>query len=259
MSVDKFCESCKIWGAGFRIKALLLEEFMKKIAVVTGALKGLGHETAKELLAKDFHVVITGRDEQRGKVAEAEMKAFGDVTFLPLDVSDPKSVDRFVDKFLDKFKTIDVLVNNAGIFPDRDKITGSSEIQKEMLSALQTNAIGPFLLIEKFLPIMQKKGHGRIVNVSSGMGQLSHMGSGSPAYRMSKVALNGVTKFFLATTRGTDVLINSICPGWVKTDMGGEGAPRSLEQGASGIVWAATLPKDGPNGGFFRDGKPIEF
>ncbi len=91
------------------------------------------------------------------------------------------------------------------------------------------------------------------------MGQLSDMGTGSPAYRLSKVALNGVTKILAATTKGTDVLINSVCPGWVKTDMGGAAAPRSVEQGASGIIWAATLPEGGPSGGFFRDGKPLEF
>lgn len=232
---------------------------MKPVAVVTGALKGLGHETAKELLAKNFHVVIAGRDEKRGKVVEAEMKSFGDVTFVHLDVADTNSIDAFAKTVLEKFKTVDVLVNNAGIFPDRDKIEGSADLQKEMIKGLQTNMIGPFLLIEKFLPVMLKNGHGRIVNVSSGMGQLSAMGTGSPAYRMSKVALNGVTKFFYAQTKGTNILVNSVCPGWVKTDMGGEKATRTLDQGAFGIVWAATLEKDGPNGGFFRDGKAIEF
>lgn len=232
---------------------------MAKIAVVTGALKGLGQETAKELLLKGYKVIIAGRDEKRGQVVESEMKAFGDVTFLKLDVSNTVSIDVFVSAVLDGFGTIDVLVNNAGIFPDREAKLTSAELSREMISAFGTNAVGPFLLIEKFLPVMQKKGHGRIVNVSSGMGQLSHMGTGSPAYRMSKVALNGVTKYFLASTRNSDVLINSVCPGWVKTDMGGEKAPRTPAEGAAGIVWAATLPKGGPNGGFFRDSEPLEF
>lgn len=232
---------------------------MSKIAVVTGALKGLGQETARELLLKGYKVILAGRDEKRGMAVEGEMKAFGDATFLKLDVSNHVSIDIFVSAVLDRFGTIDVLVNNAGIFPDRESLLTSAELSREMISAFTTNTVGPFLLIEKFLPVMQKKGHGRIVNVSSGMGQLSHMGTGSPAYRMSKVALNGVTKFFLASTRNTDVLINSVCPGWVKTDMGGEKAPRSLSQGAAGIVWAATLPKGGPNGGFFRDSEPLEF
>lgn len=232
---------------------------MSKLAVVTGALKGLGNGTAKALLEQGYKVIITGRDAKRGEAALKEMKASGDVEFLELDVSDPKSIDAFAAKVLAKHGSIDVLVNNAGIFPDRERIESSAELSNELVRAFTTNTVGPLLLIEKFLPSMLKKGSGRIVNVSSGMGQLSHMGTGSPAYRMSKVALNGVTKFVYASTRNTDVLVNSVCPGWVKTDMGGSSAPRSLDEGVAGIVWAATLPKDGPNGGFFRDGKPLEF
>jgi NAD(P)-dependent dehydrogenase (short-subunit alcohol dehydrogenase family) len=232
---------------------------MAKIAVVTGSLKGIGYETAKGLLERGFKVILAGRDEARGRNVEQEMKARGDAIFIPLDVADTSSIEEFSSHILKTFEAVDVLVNNAGIFPDREEIKTSAELSREMIRAFTTNSIGPMLLIQKFLPAMQTQKHGRIVNVSSGMGQLSHMGSGSPAYRMSKVALNGVTKFFYATLRDSDILINSVCPGWVKTDMGGEGAPRTVEQGAAGILWAATLPKGGPNGGFFRDGKPLEF
>ncbi|MES2743946.1 MAG: SDR family NAD(P)-dependent oxidoreductase [Proteobacteria bacterium] len=232
---------------------------MTQIAVVTGSLKGLGYETAKGLLSQGYKVVITGRDEERGRVVEKEMKSFGDVSFIALDVSNPSSVDEFAAKILKNYESIDVLVNNAGIFPDREDIKSSGELSQEMIKAYTTNAVGPMLLIQKILPVMQRQKHGRIVNVSSGMGQLSHMGSASPAYRMSKVALNGVTRYFYATVKDSDILINSVCPGWVKTDMGGASAPRTIEQGASGILWAATLPKGGPNGGFFRDGKALEF
>ncbi len=232
---------------------------MNKVAVITGSLKGLGKETAKELLNKQYHVVISGRDSLHGKAVEEELKAVGSVCFMPLDVSRTDSIEAFANDVLSTYGSVDVLVNNAGIFPDRAKAGTLDELSNELHEAFTTNSVGPMLLIEKFLPGMLAKGSGRIVNVSSGMGQLSHMGGGSPAYRISKVALNGVTRFYFATLRNTDVLINSVCPGWVKTDMGGKEAPRSLEKGASGIVWAATLPKGGPNGGFFRDGEALEF
>ncbi len=232
---------------------------MNKVAVITGALKGLGLETAKGLLNKKYQVVISGRDQVRGLEVEADLAKFGSVKFIQLDVADVASIEAFTKDVLADFGSIDVLVNNAGIFPDREKAASLEDLSEDLHKAFRTNSVGPMLMIEKVLPGMLAKGSGRIVNVSSGMGQLSHMGGGSPAYRVSKVALNGVTKFYYATLRNTDVLINSVCPGWVKTDMGGSQAPRSLEKGVSGIIWAATLPKGGPNGGFFRDGEPLEF
>ena len=120
---------------------------------------------------------------------------------------------------------------------------------------LATNLIGPFLLCQTLIPLMQ--GRGRVVNVSSGMGQLSEMGGGFPAYRMSKAGLNALTRIFARELEGTGVKVNAVCPGWVRTDMGGAGAARSVEEGVATTVWLATLPDDGPSGGLFRDRKPI--
>jgi len=122
---------------------------------------------------------------------------------------------------------------------------------------LETNLIGPLLLAQVLVPLMKRNGYGRIVNVSSGQGQLSDMGVGTPAYRVSKTALNALTRTLAAELKGSGILVNSMCPGWVRTDMGGAGAPRTVEQGADTAVWLATLPDDGPSGGFFRDRRPI--
>ena len=144
----------------------------------------------------------------------------------------------------------DILVNNAGIMTREDS---ASAIE----ATFKTNALGPFLLCKVFVPGMVQRGFGRVVNVSSGMGQLSQMNSGYPGYRMSKTALNAVTRMFADEAQGTDILVNSVCPGWVRTDMGGANAARSIEEGADTIVWLATLPEGSPSGGFFRDRKAI--
>ena len=125
--------------------------------------------------------------------------------------------------------------------------------------ALETNTLGPYQLMQKFAPMMKKAGYGRIVNLSSGMGQLEEMNGGYPGYRISKTALNALTRIFAEELLNTGVLVNSVCPGWVKTEMGGPNADRDVEEGADTIVWLATLPDDGPTGGFFRDREPIDW
>jgi NAD(P)-dependent dehydrogenase (short-subunit alcohol dehydrogenase family) len=124
-------------------------------------------------------------------------------------------------------------------------------------ATLDTNLLGPLLMIQALVPLMKRKGYGRIVNVSSGQGQLTDMGVGTPAYRVSKTALNALTRTTAAELKGSGILANAMCPGWVRTDMGGSGAPRSVEQGADTALWLATLPDNGPSGGYFRDRKPI--
>lgn len=233
---------------------------MKRIAVVTGSLKGLGLETARELARKDYSVILTGRDDIRGKTVQEQLNREGlKVHFHSLDVGQPESIEDFSQRIHREYGHVDVLVNNAGIFPHESESGSTEALVAGIEAAFHTNALGPYLLCRRIVPEMLKQGYGRVVNVSSGMGQLSDMSSGSPGYRLSKVALNAVTRMFADQCKGKNVLVNSVCPGWVKTDMGGSGAPRSLEQGAAGILWAATLPEDGPNGGFFRDGKRIEF
>jgi NAD(P)-dependent dehydrogenase (short-subunit alcohol dehydrogenase family) len=150
-------------------------------------------------------------------------------------------------------------VNNAGAIFEPKGARGTAEVEPAVLThAFETNTLGAYRLMRLCLPRMNQAGYGRVVNVSSGMGGITEMGGGSPAYRVSKAALNALTRIFHAEARG-NVKVNSVCPGWVQTDMGGRSATRTIEQGVAGIVWAATLPDDGPSGGFFRDGKPIAF
>lgn len=231
----------------------------RKIAIVTGSTRGIGRETAKELAEKGYHVVITGRDKAKGKAfAEELTKRDLRADYFPLDVSNTQNIEAFSDEVLGKFGRVDVLVNNAGIFEDQ-KQTGHAlaDYADTVTRTFETNTLGPLLLGLAFLPQMKKQGYGRIVNLSSGMGQLSEMGGGYPAYRISKTALNAVTKILANEAVGSNILVNSMCPGWVKTDMGGAGAERTVEQGADTAVWLATLPDSGPTGGFFRDRKPI--
>jgi NAD(P)-dependent dehydrogenase (short-subunit alcohol dehydrogenase family) len=232
-----------------------------KIAVVTGANRGLGLETSRQLGKHGFHVILTSRDAERGQRAAAVLAGEGlQVTFHPLDVSDRASVEELA-KFTAKNGGLYILVNNAGILPDRsgNLVSAFNADLDAVRSAFETNTVGPFAMTQALLPQMQREGKGRIVNVSSGMGQLSLMGAGYAAYRISKTALNAVTRIFSEEVKGSDILVNAVCPGWVRTDMGGPNATRSISEGVDTIVWAATLPSGGPTGGFFRDRKAIDW
>lgn len=236
----------------------------KPVAVVTGANRGLGLETARQLAKRDIQVIVTSRNAGKGGMAMEKLSAEGlDVLFQPLDVTSESSVAElgtFIHSYCGR---LDILVNNAGVFLDihSTEDTGNASVfnaSLETLTAtLKTNLYGPLLLAQELVPLMKQQHYGRIVNVSSGMGQLSDMEGKSPAYRISKTALNALTRILAAETEGYNILVNSVCPGWVRTDMGGSGAERTVEEGASGIVWAATLPDAGPSGGFFRDGQSI--
>jgi NAD(P)-dependent dehydrogenase (short-subunit alcohol dehydrogenase family) len=209
-------------------------------------------------------VLVSARSLDKAEAAAAELRAGGaDARPLELDVTDAESVAR-----LSELERIDVLVNNAGIVPessssstgDRDERTSALTASPEaVLRGFVTNSLGAYRVTQAVLPKMLEADYGRVVNVSSGMGQLSQMGDHYPGYRMSKAALNAFTRLLANELRGRNVLVNSVCPGWVKTDMGGPGARLSVEEGARGIVWAATLPDGGPTGGFFRHGKPIDW
>lgn len=238
---------------------------IKKVAVVTGANRGIGFEICRQLAKlDDVKVILTSRNQSKGKkVCEAFKKEGMDVLYHRLDVTDTDSIDEFVDYLEGDMGRCDILVNNAGIFPDTQNSTPdlspsffntSIETVKE---AMETNVYGPFMLCQAIVPLMISKNYGRIVNMSSGMGQLKDMGGGSPAYRISKTALNAITRILSNEVGGSNIKVNSMCPGWVKTDMGGPQATREVEQGADTALWLATLPDDGPSGGFFRDRKPI--
>ncbi len=232
----------------------------KFVAVVTGAYRGLGYETCRQLARLAYRVILTARKTVEGEAAAQALQKDGlDVRFHNLDVTDGASVQQLVDFIQGNYGRLDVLVNNAGVFPDPAPWDGSSSVfdadRDTVLTGFETNTLGPLRLCQTLIPLMAEQG--RVVNVSSGMGQLSEMNGCCPGYRLSKTALNAVTRIFADELKDSGIKINSVCPGWVRTDMGGEEAPLSIEEGAKGIVWAATLPDDGPSGGFFRHGEPI--
>jgi len=229
----------------------------RKIAIVTGGNRGLGLEIARQLMKSDVFVVVGARDRAKCDAALASLKGDGAADAQVLDVNDTKSVRRFVDYVDKQHGAPSVLVNNAGVYPEETqaKVVGSStSIWRE---TLETNLFGAMRMCREVVPLMQRIRYGRIVNMSSGLGQLETMGEGSPAYRVSKAALNALTRTLAAEVAGSGILVNSMSPGWVRTDMGGDEAPRSVEEGADTAVWLSLLPSSGPTGQFFRDRKPI--
>ena len=227
-----------------------------KIALVTGANKGIGREVARQLAAKGFHVFIGARNRSAGRKAADEIaKKGGKATFLEIDVSDNNSVAAAAREFAKASDHLDVLVNNAGIIVDGDDAI--LEINDELLrKTLETNTLGALRVIRAFVPLLAKSKAPRVINVSSGGGQLTGGADGwAPAYCISKTALNGVTSQLAAAL--PKFAINSVCPGWVRTDMGGRSATRSVEEGADTIVWLASEAPQDLTGKFFRDRKEI--
>ncbi len=221
------------------------------LSLVTGANRGIGLEVCRQLADIGHTVLLTARD---AAAATAAARAVGAVP-LRLDVTDPASVAEAVAAVRDRYGKLDVLINNAAITYDtwQRAITADLGVVRQ---AAETNLYGPWLMIQQFLPLLRNSGQPRIVNVSSEAGSLTSMGGGTPAYTASKVALNALTRMVAAELRAEQVLVNSVCPGWVATDMGGPGG-RPVAEGAASVVWAATLPGNGPTGGFFRDGRPL--
>jgi len=230
----------------------------KRIAVVTGASRGIGFEICRQLARCGLTVVLTARSAPRGGAAAGKLRGEGlDVDFCELDVTRAPAIDVLASHLDKRYARLDVLVNNAGVLLDPRGSRFLDSEPKTYRDTLETNFFGPLMLARALIPLMMKNGYGRIVNVSSGMGQLSDMGNNSPAYRVSKTALNALTRILSTELNGKGILVNSVCPGWVKTDMGGPNAPRSVEQGADTAVWLATLPADGPTGSNFRDRRQI--
>jgi NAD(P)-dependent dehydrogenase (short-subunit alcohol dehydrogenase family) len=196
-------------------------------------------------------VLLGARDAAKG--ARAARQLGGDISPVQLDVADPDSV-RDAVAGLDR---LDVLVNNAAILYDTWQRGVDADLD-QVRDALDTNLLGAWRVTQAVLPLLRASPAGRIVNVSSGAGALTDMGGGTPAYRTSKAALNALTRILAAELRSDAILVNAVCPGWVATDMGGAGG-RPVADGAAGIVWAATLPDDGPTSGFFRDGRAIDW
>eukprot|EP01116_Phalansterium_solitarium_P008483 TRINITY_DN22385_c0_g1_i1.p1 TRINITY_DN22385_c0_g1~~TRINITY_DN22385_c0_g1_i1.p1 ORF type:complete len:261 (-),score=54.97 TRINITY_DN22385_c0_g1_i1:154-936(-) len=254
-----------------------------RIAVVTGGNKGIGLAVCKRLAKlPDYRVILTSRDINRGHEALLILHNEGlKAEVEQLDVSCAANVADFGRRVLDRYGRVDVLINNAGISIDHGR--SALDVPGDVVDkTFRTNTLGPLLLSQLFAPGMVANKYGRIVNVSSGLGQLSNMGGGFASYRLSKAALNALTRILDAELRGTNVLVNSACPGFVRTDMTAPRAPagdpdarpnpaiarlflratntkvvRSPDEGADTAVWLATLPDDGPRGGFFRDRQPI--
>jgi NAD(P)-dependent dehydrogenase (short-subunit alcohol dehydrogenase family) len=222
-----------------------------RTVLVTGANRGLGFETSRQLGHLGHRIVLTARDAEKAERAAEVLHGEGiDATPYELDVSSDESCARL--RSLD----VDVLVNNAGITGGDDSSALTVPVGT-LREVFDTNTLGAYRVTQALAPGMRERGWGRIVNVSSGMGQLSDMFGGYPAYRLSKAGLNVLTRVFAYELRDSGVLVNSVCPGWVRTDMGGPSARLSPEEGVETIVWLATLPDDGPTGGFFRYKQPI--
>ena len=265
---------------------------IKRVGVVTGANRGIGLELCRQLAFKGHQVVLTSRNERKGRTVATQLQVEGlDVLYHQLDVTEPQSVEQLRTFIYKKLHRLDVLVNHTGICLDtpdrtkqltnliRQKICWSQRPMKHVgikLSipnvsvfdvksdtfhqTLETNVYGPLRLCQSLVPLMQKHNYGRIINVSSSAGQLYEMKSSyRPSYRISKTALNALTRLLAAELKDTNILVNSAYLGWVKTRMGGRKAPMTPAQGADTIVWLATLPNNGPTGGFFRDRKPIDW
>ena len=231
-------------------------KILQPIVLISGANRGIGYETARQLLQRGCRVIITCRDSDSGQAATHRLRAAGEAHFHSLDVANPTSVEAIRQFVSQEFGRLDVLVNNAAVYLDSSKTVLALPLET-LQTTLETNLYGPLRLSQAFLPMMLEHNYGRIVNVSSSMSQMQDMSNYVAAYRLSKLALNGLTRILADAARGKNVLVNAIDPGWVRTEMGGRNAPRSIDQGAQGIVWAATLPDGGPSGGFFRDGEPL--
>jgi NAD(P)-dependent dehydrogenase (short-subunit alcohol dehydrogenase family) len=232
---------------------------MPRVAVVTGANRGIGLEACRQLLDRGLNVVMTGRDESALRKAARTIGESSDrLLTVPLDVTDPSSIAAARRAIVKHAGEVDVVVNNAAILVYED--VGVLETPaKGFRDTFETNVFGAIEMCRVFVPPMSERRYGRVVNVSSGVSQLSRMSTYAPAYSISKTALNAFTRVLAETCRGRGVLVNAVDPGWVRTDMGGPSAPRSVEQGADTIAWLATLPDDGPTGGFFRDRRQIDW
>ena len=227
-----------------------------KTFLVTGANKGIGLAIVRQLAKTGARVFLGARDAGRGQAAADELG--GSVEFLPLDVSDAASIDQAAEAVASKVDTLDGLINNAGVLDDERGVSILDTDPDLIRRTLETNTFGPLRLTQKLAPLLAKAAEGgRVVNLSSGLGQLSDMEDQYPAYSISKTALNAVTRQLAAALKPKGIAVNTVCPGWVKTDMGGEGASRTVEQGADTPVWLVTEAPVSLTGEFLSDRKSI--
>ncbi|MEH2072388.1 MAG: SDR family NAD(P)-dependent oxidoreductase [Nostoc sp.] len=231
-----------------------MKSIQDKRALVTGGNRGIGFAIAQGLLAKDYEVIITSRSLEKAKLAAEKLQ--GKVIAIELDVTDDRSINQAVKTLHQKIDRLDILINNAGVYPDKD--VNILTIDRELLNfAMNANTFGPIRMVQAFLPLLEKSSDARVVNVSSGYGALADLSYDVPSYCLSKLALNGATIMLAQALHSKGIVVNSICPGWVKTDMGGSSAPRAPEQGADTAIWLATDAPRNISGKFLRDRKVI--
>ncbi|SFH55117.1 NAD(P)-dependent dehydrogenase, short-chain alcohol dehydrogenase family [Priestia megaterium] len=230
-----------------------------KVALVTGGNRGIGYELVRQLAMDGFKVILTSRNSETGHEAVQKLKASHlDVSYVVMDISNEASILKAAATVSEQYGRLDVLINNAGIYlGENQKLVN---IDPSILEkTLATNFFGAYHVIRSFMPLMEQQSYGRIINVSSEYGAMSEMSSsGVGAYKLSKLILNGLTQL-IAAESGNDIKINAVDPGWVSSDMGGLSAPRTPEQAARSIIWLATIGPEGPSGGFFKDGKQIDW
>ena len=224
-----------------------------KIALVTGANRGIGLEVCRQLAELGYSVVAGSRDLAKGQ--QAMGKATG-IVVQQLDVTDLENVQALAKWVEETYGHLDVLVNNAALNYDTWHKASNADLA-EVHQTLEVNLFGAWYTTQAFLPLLKKSPSARIVNVSSEAGSIANMGAGTPGYSVSKAALNALTRNLAMELRRSKILVNAVCPGWTATDMGGGGRP--VAQGAASVVWAVTLPDNGPTSGFFRDGKPLQW
>lgn len=243
----------------------------QKIAFITGGNRGLGFQTALELKETGAKVVIGSRDLKQGEEAVKKLRAAGvDADVIQFDITSPADAQAAYDYFNSRYGYLDILVNNAGIaagvFPGTGPEHSATQVEAELLhKVFETNFFAQVALTNELLPLIRKSAAGRIVNLSSILGSLTlHADPKSPiyhaksfAYDASKTALNAYTVHLAYELRDTNIKVNSAHPGWVKTDMGGSQAPMELSEGGKTSAALATLPNDGPTGGYFHQGKPL--
>jgi NAD(P)-dependent dehydrogenase (short-subunit alcohol dehydrogenase family) len=222
----------------------------QKSALVTGANKGIGYEIVRQLLAKGLKVFLTARNAASGKKSVSNLE--GDVQFLPMDVSDDASIEKAARMYGELNDRLDILINNAAIYPD-EKFNVLTISREQLVKTFQTNTFGPVKVTQAFLPFLKKSAAARVINISSGYGEIGGLSHEVPSYCLSKLTLNGVTIMLDQALRSEGIAVNVMCPGWVRTDMGGANASRSVEEGADTAVWLATDAPQTFNGKFFRD------
>lgn len=230
---------------------------LRKTALVTGGNRGIGFAICQGLLAKGFEVILAARSPEKGKAAISKLSTTTDnaLSFLQLDIADDRSIEQAASQLIQTIGQLDVLINNAGIYLDQGK-TLLHTSRERLSNTMHTNTFGPLRLVQAVLPLLENAENARIINVSSGNGQLQGLDARVPSYSLSKLALNGVTILMAEELHRKGIAVYAICPGWVRTDMGGADAPRSPEKGAETAVWLATNGTLKQSGLFFRDCQP---